>query len=149
MYAMMIPICNEGLASQHRRPRQRLCLSAGGRSQPRIGDGAVKAQKRQTPPGCSEDTRLLPSSRALLWFEMKVEEKGDVGTICGGGGARPASVTNQVVVWSAHCLSVWHFVTPMPCPLRRWKYYIHGLASGLNITLWKPPRKGLSLLPAT
>ena len=45
---------------------------------------------------------------------MKVEEKGDVGTICGGGGARPASVTNQVVVWSAHCLSVWHFVTPMP-----------------------------------
>ena len=53
IYAMMIPICNEGLASQ-----QRPNVSAGGRSQSRIGDGAVKAQKRQTPR--SEDRRLPP-----------------------------------------------------------------------------------------
>ena len=61
-----------------------------------------------------------------MWLRRKLRKVTEVQYV----PRSPASVTNQVVVWSAHCLSVWHFVTPPPTPPwppRRRKYHFHGL----------------------
>ena len=103
---MMIPICNEGLASQQ-RPNG--CgKAAGGRPQSRISPMELSKPK-SGKEHAGEDSNL-PSITDVV--EMKVEEV-DRRTICSGA---PASVTNEVVVWSVHRLSVWHFVTPPSTP---------------------------------
>ena len=98
IYAQMIPICNEGLASQ-----QRPNVSTGGRLQSRcISDGAVKDQKRQTPR--SEDSSL-PSRERLMVLWSKVEE-GDRGRICAAEPGVCDQSSSRLVATLAVCLAL-------------------------------------------
>ena len=106
-------ICNDD-PNMQRGPRipaasQRLWQSSGrSPTVPHLPDGAVKAQKRQR----ARQARIAAATSITEVLERKVEEV-DRRTICSGA---PASVTNEVVVWSVHRLSVWHFVTPPSTP---------------------------------